>query len=164
MDNGHRKYADRRVNQYGDPVDIHGISMSAYKPNKYMHFNSMSDILDGSMMTNDDDDDLSTTTSGSYTVDDLDDNSLYPECVVWLKKKIVIQICVQIIPWCIENYIAYCKIHGYVNHDVHCAILSLYSVPLIIWLRKLWKEIWKCKHKYRWKLGNYDMMNISYFW
>ncbi|XP_061164088.1 putative protocadherin beta-18 [Saccostrea echinata] len=82
MDNVHRKYADRRVNQYGDPVDIHNIPFSAYKPKRFTHFNSVSDILDGSMMTNDDDDDLSTTTSGSYTVDDLDDDSLHPECVV----------------------------------------------------------------------------------
>lgn len=82
MENDHRKYADRRVNEYGDYVDIRDIPYSAYKPKRFTHFNSMSDILDGSMMTNEDDDDLSTTTSGSYTVDDVDDSSLYPECVV----------------------------------------------------------------------------------
>lgn len=82
VENDHRKYADRRVNEYGDYVDIRDIPYSAYRPKRFTHFNSMSDILDGSMMTNEDDDDLSTTTSGSYTVDDIDDSSLHPECVV----------------------------------------------------------------------------------
>lgn len=82
VENDHRKYADRRVNEYGDYVDIRDIPYSAYRPKRISHFNSMSDILDGSMMTNEDDDDLSTTTSGSYTVDDIDDSSLHPECVV----------------------------------------------------------------------------------
>lgn len=81
IENGHRKYADRRVNQYENFVDSHNIPFSAYRPKRLAHFNSMSDNLDGSMMTNDDDDDLSTTTSGSYTVDDIDD-SFHPECVV----------------------------------------------------------------------------------
>ena len=55
-----------------------------HKPNSSVHWNSISDVLNGSMATIDDYDD-DTTTSGSYVVDDQDldlECSLPQDCVV----------------------------------------------------------------------------------
>lgn len=95
VENDYWKYVDWWVNEYGDYVDICDIFYFVYRLKWFMYFNFMLDILDGSMMMNEDDDDFSIIIFGSYIVDDIDDSSLYLECVVWWRINNFVWLCLE---------------------------------------------------------------------